>query len=266
MRLARQPALDATGALLGAVLWVEIITLGLPKIVAGTPGYGVLPVAVVAGALLARTRVRRVLWGATLAFGLLIAVVAYTPIMRRPTRVLVRTDSVDGAGVQAIVVLSAGVTADGYLSEAGLDRLLTGALLLRRGVADTLILSRERPGPRGSQVTSAADQERVLSVAAPPTAAVLVADSVHSTHDEAVRMAALARAHGITRVAVVTSPLHTRRACATFAKVGFRVSCVASESRDVAFHRLPLADRVRAFRLSLYELAALALYRARGWI
>ena len=265
VRLARQPALDATGALLGAVLWLEIIALGLPIIVAGTAGYGVLPVAVLAGALLARTRARRVLWAAAVGFGLLIALVAYTPIMRWPTRALVRSDATGDPGVQAIVVLSGGITADGYLKEPGLDRLLTGASLVRQGVADTLILSRERLGRGASRVTSEADQERVLGLLAPPPR-VLVVDSVHSTHDEAVRMAALVRARGISRVVVVTSPLHTRRACATFAKVGFRVTCVASESRDVALQRLPLADRVRAFRLALYELTALALYRARGWI
>jgi uncharacterized SAM-binding protein YcdF (DUF218 family) len=264
-RLARHPALDATGALLGAVIWLEVIALGLPSIVTGTRGYGVLPLAVFAGAVLARTRARKVLWAAALGFGVLLTLVAYTPIMRWPTRALIRSDPIESGGVQAIVVLSGGITADGYLQGSGLERLLTGASLVRRGVADTLILSRERVGRGASQVTSDADQQRILALLAPPPR-VLVVDSVHSTRDEAVHMAALARTRGLTRVAVVTSPLHTRRACATFAKVGFRVTCVASDSRDVALQRLPLVDRVRAFRLALYELAALTLYRARGWI
>jgi uncharacterized SAM-binding protein YcdF (DUF218 family) len=68
-------------------------------------------------------------------------------------------------------------------------------------------------------------------------------------------------------VAVVTSPLHTHRACAAFEKVGFIVSCVPSESRSVALRNPRLAtDRLRAFQLWLYELAGLTLYRARGWI
>jgi uncharacterized SAM-binding protein YcdF (DUF218 family) len=264
-RLARHPALDATGALLGAVVWLEIVALGLPNIVAGTRGYGLLPLAVLAGTLLARTRARRALWAVAFGLGGLLAFIAYTPIMRWPTRALIRSDPIENGGVQAIVVLSGGTTADGYLEGPGLERLLSGAALVRRGLADTVILSRERVGRGASQVSSDADQERVLALLA-PAPHLFVVDSVHSTHDEATRMAAVARARGITRVAVVTSPLHTRRACATFAKVGFRVTCVASDSRDVALQRLPLVDRVRAFRLALYELAALTLYRARGWI
>jgi uncharacterized SAM-binding protein YcdF (DUF218 family) len=115
-------------------------------------------------------------------------------------------------------------------------------------------------------VTSDADQQRVVGLLNPP-ARLLIVDSVFSTRDEAVRMAALARPLGITRIALVTSPLHTRRACATFEKVGFRVTCVPSESREAALESLREAtDRVRALQLTLYEWAAFVKYRARGWI
>ncbi|MFN2565563.1 MAG: YdcF family protein, partial [Gemmatimonadaceae bacterium] len=92
-------------------------------------------------------------------------------------------------------------------------------------------------------------------------------DSVFSTRDEAVRMRELARSLDISSVAVVTSPTHTYRACATFEKVGFAVTCVPSESRDVALGSLgDVTDRVRAFQLWLYEMAGLAKYRVRRWI
>jgi uncharacterized SAM-binding protein YcdF (DUF218 family) len=256
----------ATGGVLGAVVWLQCIAFGLPNILFGATGYSVIPIAALAGGLFGTTRVRRLLWGVAVAFALLLAVVAYTPIMRRPVRALVRSDEGSGRPIQAVVVLSGAVTRDGHLRGQSLDRLLAGLDLLRRSSATTLILSRTRTGRGKFQVNSDADQRRLIALLDRPVR-VLVVDSVYSTRDEAVRMRALARSLGISSVAVVTSPLHTRRSCATFEKVGFAVTCVPSESRDVALSSLRLVtDRVRALQLWLYEQAALVQYRARGWI
>ncbi|MFN2565506.1 MAG: YdcF family protein [Gemmatimonadaceae bacterium] len=253
------------GALLGALLWLEIIALGVPKVLWGSPGYNLIPVATLAGALLGRTRVRHALLATTTGVAILIAVIAYTPIMRRLTRASVRADAT-GPAVQAIVVLSGGITSDGHLEPAAADRLLTGLSLVRRGVASTLIVSRERPRDHRRGLTSDLDQQRLVALLDRPVR-LLIADSVYSTRDEAVRMRALAQALGISSVAVVTSPVHTRRACATFERVGFAVTCVPSESRGVPLGNLRVAtDRVQAFQLWLYELAGRTLYRARGWI
>jgi uncharacterized SAM-binding protein YcdF (DUF218 family) len=256
----------ATGAVLGAVVWLECIAFGLPNILFGAQGYSVIPIAALVGGLLGMTLVRRLLWGVAVGFALVLAVVAYTPIMRRPVRALIRSDDQSRRPIQAVVVLSGGVTQDGHLHGQASDRLLTGLDLVRRGVAATLMLSRVRARGGNLQATSDADQRRLIALVERPVR-VLVVDSVYSTRDEAVRMRAAAQSLGISSVAVVTSPLHTRRSCATFEKVGFAVTCVPSESRDVALSSLRLVtDRVRAFQLWLYEQAALVQYRARGWI
>jgi uncharacterized SAM-binding protein YcdF (DUF218 family) len=257
----------STGALLGVLVWLECIALGLPKIIFESSGYSVLPIAAVAGALLGLTRARRLLYVVVVGFAALLAVIAYTPVIRRPMRALVRSDPVGGARpVQAVIVLSGGVSTEGLLKPQALDRLLTGLSLIRHGTASTLIVSRERWGRPGHAVTSDVDQQRLVSLLERPVR-LLIVDSVASTRDEAVRMRELARALDISSVAVVTSPTHTYRACATFEKVGFAVTCVPSESRDVALQSLRLAtDRVRAFQLWLYELAGLAKYRVRRWI
>jgi uncharacterized SAM-binding protein YcdF (DUF218 family) len=255
-----------TGALLGAVVWLECIALGLPKIVSDNPGYSVVPIAAVAGALLGLTRARRFLLVTGAALAALLAVVAYTPVIRRPARALIRSDPLGVRAVQAVVVLSGGLTTDGHLEPPALDRMLTGLSLIRRGIASTLIVSRAREGPPGNAVTSDADQQRLISLVERPVR-LLIVDSVFSTRDEGVRTRELARSLDITSVAVVTSPMHTYRACATFEKVGFTVTCVPSESRDVALGTLRVAtDRVRAFQLWLYELAGLTKYRVRRWI
>ncbi|MDQ3950982.1 MAG: YdcF family protein [Gemmatimonadota bacterium] len=255
-----------TGALLGTLLWLECIALGVPTILLETRGYNLIPVAALAGALLGLTRGRRVLLATAAALAIVLALIAYTPVIRRPARSLIRSDVVGARAVQAIVVLSGGITSDGHLKPPTVDRTLTGLALIRRGVASTLIVSRERRDAAGHAATSDADQQRLVALLDRPVR-LLIVDSVFSTRDEAVRMRALARALDITSIAVVTSPTHTYRACATFEKVGFAVTCVPSESRDVALGTLRLAtDRVRAFQLCLYEWAALAKYRASGWI
>jgi uncharacterized SAM-binding protein YcdF (DUF218 family) len=261
-----QRAHALTGVLLGALLWLEFIAFGIPRILFESPGFNLIPIATVAGALLGLTSARRVLLAAVAASAVLLAVIAYTPAIRRPVQALVRSDPIGARPLQAVVVLSGGITTDGHLRPQAVDRALTGLSLIRRGLAGTLIVSRERWGGGESAATSDADRQRLTSLLERPVR-LLIVDSVFSTRDEAVRMRALARSLDITSIAVVTSPTHSYRACATFEKVGFAVTCVPSESREVALRRPRLAaDRVLAFQRWLYEMAALAKYRASGWI
>jgi uncharacterized SAM-binding protein YcdF (DUF218 family) len=113
--------------------------------------------------------------------------------------------------------------------------------------------------------TAAPDQARLRALIARPFP-MLTVDSVHTTRDEAVRAWRLLGPRGATRIAVVTSPLHTVRACATFERVGFTVSCVAAVSRAYSVDRAASPDeRLTLFRAWLYERTALVEYRARGW-
>jgi uncharacterized SAM-binding protein YcdF (DUF218 family) len=256
----------ATGAALGALLCLELIAFGIPHILIGTKGYALVPIAALVGAATGLNRARRLLLAAVLALSIPLGIVGFTPVIRRPARALIRADQLGARPLQAVVVLSGGITDDGHLRQQPTDRLLTGLSLLRRGLATTLVLTRERNRPPGPSVTSDVDQQRLVSLLERPIR-LLIVDSIFSTRDEAVRTRALARTLDFWSVAVVTSPLHTYRACATFEKVGFTVTCVPSESRDVALDTLRTpTDRVRALQLWLYELAGLAKYRVSGWI
>ena len=72
---------------------------------------------------------------------------------------------------------------------------------------------------------------------------------------------------GPRRVAVVTSPVHTRRACAKFEKLGSFVTCVPAreyEAATIAPARAP--DRLAALREYLCEALGTVKYRsAGGW-
>jgi uncharacterized SAM-binding protein YcdF (DUF218 family) len=168
----------------------------------------------------------------------LLLVVAWTPLGPALLGTCVRRDlppapaAVDvPRDVDAVAVLSADVQSDGLVANRGVDRLLAGAAwsrVLRR----PLVLSVIRL--RAGDVSSEADQRRVAALAGIGAADLFFVDSVHVTRDEAVRAAALARVRGWRRVLVVTSPSHSRRACAAFERAGLRVTCAPAESRDYA--------------------------------
>ena len=219
-----------------------------------------IPAALV-GAVLGNTRLRPLLLIAGGVLALICIAVAYTPLVSAVARPLIRRDSIP-ARVDAIAVLSAGITPDGMMRPETLERLLSGVTLARRGLAPVMLVSMERAN-RGSD---SADLQSVISLTGEGTRTILV-DSVTTTRTEALRMKAIARANGWQTLAVVTSPLHTRRACATFEAVGFRVVCVPATVRGSGLIPGSIAeDRLRDFRSWLYETFATDSYRRRGWI
>jgi uncharacterized SAM-binding protein YcdF (DUF218 family) len=178
----------------------------------------------------------------------------------------IRRDPLPTASPDAVVVLSASVNRDGALDVSGAERLLSGLDVFRRTHARVLITTRVEHRARSRTITSDTDQRRVIALAADTSVWRIVAP-VHTTHDEALRSAELLAPASARPIVVVTSPLHTRRACATFEAVGFRVACVPSEERRYAAYALSgPVDRLRAFFDLLYERLGMIEYRARGWV
>lgn len=255
----------AAAAALACFAWLAFRTTGLPLPfgLATQPG---LVALLLAAAALGASRLRRLVWGAGVALAALLLLVGLTPLVRGPAHRLVRADPWPAAGVDAVVVLSAWVTEDGYLTPTGMDRLLAGAATARaHGVAE-LVTSRMTRRHDGRTLTSDAEQRLVAGLLPPPVRLTTVSP-VASTRDEAVLVARLAAGRGWTRVAVVTSPSHTRRACAAFERAGLAVTCVAAPSRVVAWQALStVRDRLLAAADVVYEAAATAVYRRRGWL
>ena len=251
------------GAVAGSALWLLLALLGIPFIFGIGIDAGLIPFFL-AGALLSLTRGRLVF--PILAVLLFVAamVVAYTDVAVEPARKLIRTDKLPDSA-DAVVVLSGGVNADGLLTQQGADRALKGVELVEKGVAPVLVFTREEKKVRDSVSSSTDDQKRLAALA--DLDRVISTRRVRSTHDEALSVLSIARYRGWRSIIVVTSPFHSRRACATFEKAGLRVSCVPSDSRDVAVRHLSHArDRITAFGLLLYETAGTLRYRQLGWI
>ena len=269
MAVSRERWLLATiGALVAGITWVLFVALtGLGKLEMLAIPLGVI--ACLVGAWLAISRLRLILWVGAGTIGLLSGIIALTPLTTTvlPTRALVRQDSAPSTGLDAVIVLSGGITADSLLEWEALDRLLTGLALMRDGAAPTLFVTRARrvDAARGS---ADGDQQALRALVTRPFPLIVV-DSVRTTRDEAVNAWRLLQQRGVAspRVGVVTSPLHTRRACATFERVGFIVTCIPATSRAYSVrHADSPAERLGLFRRWLYERAAWARYRSRGWV
>ena len=115
-------------------------------------------------------------------------------------------------------------------------------------------------------VESSERDQRELAQLMAPELELRFVTNVHSTRDEAVAFAAMARTHGWRRVLLVTSPLHSRRACATVEQAGLPVLCAPATSREYALSRLDRPENRRlAFADAVYEGAATLLYASRGW-
>lgn len=253
----------AAGATLGVLIGVALrFVVNVNNIVGVDEARSILAATLVGG-LLGATAFRWVVWAVAGALAVTTLLVAYTPLVSRPARAFVRSDAPPPGALDAVVVLSSDVTREGRVAGQGLERLIAGLDLIRHGAAPVLVFT-VVADPHG--VPSRADQLRLVGLLDPAPRVAFV-DSVFSTRDEAVRVARLAPANGWRAIALVTSPIHSRRACATFERVGFRVTCLPAPSREFSLSRLSgAADRLRVFQLVLYEAMARLVYRGRGWI
>ncbi len=152
----------------------------------------------------------------------------------------------------------------------GVDRMLEGMALVRRGVGEWLIIS-GGSGLLFDQSVSEAELLRAFAVNwGIPSDRMLIDGSSRNTHENAVNTAVLMRAHGLRHVLLVTSSFHMRRALATFHKQGvfpdaypvdFRGSDVVTPMSFV-----PDVDSLHMVTAVVNELVGLVVYRVQGYI
>ena len=264
--LHRPRAFDAfVGATMGVLAAIAIIAADVPRIAGGHPTLFVIVCGVIGAAVGLAHQLRRAAYAAAFV-AVVAAVVAITPAMSPLVRTWVRSDAPARTPLDAVMVLSAGLHADGSLNARAAERLVSGIMLVRDTRTPLLVTTRDRSRVGGQTVDTDAAQRRLVRSLADSIDWRIVAP-VSTTHDEALRAAELLRPLGKSRIAVVTSPMHTRRACATFEAVGFTVVCVPSEEWAYSERNLasPL-DRIRAFLDYVYERFGMIQYRGRGWI
>lgn len=264
MNLAKHGPAAGYGALLGALGGFLLNSLGVPSLFGDAHAVALVVAGLIVGAAIAVIAGTVSLACANALLVLLWLAIAYTPMMARLAPAWVRQDSAP-ASANAVVVLSSGVGTDSALTVDGLDRLISGLAIAKSSHAGELVTSRvARLAPAGV-ITSDSDQARLVALAGYSGHWDIVT-RVHSTRDEALRAARLllpAR----PRIVLVTSPMHTRRACATFERVGFIVSCQPAREHEAGrWHPVTSTDRLAAFGEYAYERLGMLKYRAKGWV
>lgn len=264
MNLARIGPRAALGAALGGLAAFLCVQLGLFYLIGNYEEAAFTLLAALVGAAFAcvADRSRWIPRLATLAIGLLAAAyvaIAWTPLARVLAERWVRSDSLGSPG--AVVVLSAGVLTNGAIDAEATARLLSGAELAR---TRSIRLVTTRVNANGLSTDD--DQRQLISQMAPNVPWTIVSSAMN-THDEAIGSARVLLPLGVANVAVVTSPMHTRRACGVFEGAGFHVTCVPAleRARDTWHPRLA-DDRLATFRAYIYERIGWIKYRMKGWI
>ena len=250
------------GAMLGLLILGAAHVIGLPAALSFDRPLA-MPIAMLLGALLGHWFVRPLLMVAV-ALIVLAAIGIWSPLVPQLAKPFVRNDTVNLDAVDAVFVFSNTVNSHGLVAGEGVDRLLTGIELRSRRPALPLLVSIVRSSERANGISSVADQ-RALIALAPASGPVEWIDSVYSTRDEAVRLSRKAFLQRWKRVAVVTSPMHTRRACATVEGMGLAVTCVAAPWRPAGWPARTASDRILVMQRLTYEILAWTQYRLSGW-
>lgn len=255
----------ACGAALAFACTILADQLGIWQIFP-IPGWILHLLALGIGATLAPSAVGSLLWVVSGLLTAMLMTVMYTPLVGPTASTYIRSDIPASEPVQAVLVLSGSLSDDGLIKGQALDRLLSGMALAKKRMIPELALSIVSHTDRTPPVTSEQDQLALVQLALPGVTPQFVRN-VHSTRDEALAFAALARTHQWQRVAVVTSPLHSRRACLAVEKTGLQVECRPASGRDYSVSLTDHAENRRLlFEDVLYEAVATAVYRVRGWL
>jgi uncharacterized SAM-binding protein YcdF (DUF218 family) len=213
----------------------------------------------VLGAMLWTRRLRAIVVGMAGVLLALWVAVAFTPLVPRLAEPLVRRDAMGPA--EAVLVLSSRVQSDGEPSAAALSRLVHGLGLVREAQVERLIVT-EMAASATPHAALAGRLARRLGI----TAEIIPVGPVRRTRDEAVEVSALCRRRGWHRLLVVTSPTHSRRACAAVAHEGLDVVCSPALETEFDVETLDRpSERLVAFRSVLHEWAGIWYYRRKGW-
>jgi uncharacterized SAM-binding protein YcdF (DUF218 family) len=253
-RTRRRPLLRGEGIVLGALLGFAARDLGLVEMAsAWIPGAA-------AGAVLAGFGWNRLLRATVAATAVLWLAAAFTPLTAWVVKPLVRDERPVAA--DAVVVLGSRLQMAGEPTSTALSRMLRALELVHAGHSTRIVVTEAAP-PAPSHAQATRRQLERLGLAAE----VESLGPVRSTREEALQTAALCRENGWQKLLVVTSPTHSRRACAALEAAGMRVVCVPARESDADLDTLDRpAERLEAFRLAIHEWLGLGLYRARGWV
>lgn len=169
----------------------------------------------------------------------------------------------------AVVVLGGGVIDAQTPERETLVRLVHGIRLWARGLAPLLVVSGANLGDPA--VPEADVMARVAADLGVPPASLVIEREGERTWTQGQAVARIARERGLRSVLLVTSPVHMYRAQRVFQRAGLETIAAPTVIHSGSITRVTLdplevLERIGTLSPVLYEYAALALYRWRGWI
>jgi len=157
----------------------------------------------------------------------------------------------------------------GVLDLSSAARVLEAAYVYRLLGSPWIISSGGRPEGVETEPIAAIMRMALVQTGVPADRIVLEASS-KTTRDEAVLVAPMLQATGVTRIVLVTSDVHMRRSLAAFRGVGIdAVPAIAEdpwnyESRIRSF--IPSTQGLQFTNAVVHEYVGLLYYAARGWM
>ncbi|WP_395747461.1 YdcF family protein [Prosthecobacter sp.] len=178
----------------------------------------------------------------------------------------------------AIVVLGGGMDPSwrepaGIHLKGGADRLFTGLLLARQHKGRVMVIGGGSFETATSSEAEADGAKRWVESWGLSPVPVESLGHCLDTHDEAVKVSAMAAKNGWKRVAVVTSAFHMTRTKAVFEKAGVSVVPVPCNyistmmrNQKVKWLHVPNAADLASFEAWMHEVIGWWAYRLHGWI
>lgn len=173
------------------------------------------------------------------------------------------------------VILLGGVSDERTVSETGqpayndnVERLVMTRRLLADGHARTAIVSGAAEDPSLAEFGEAHVLVDQLVEWGIDRSRLISEDRARNTHENALFSTAIVKERGFTKVLIVTSAFHMRRAAECFTAVGLEVDTFPVDYRA---HRrpmwslLPRAGNLADTSATLREMFGLWIYRARGY-
>ncbi len=186
--------------------------------------------------------------------------VAYTPLPNVLGRQLAVPEEM--APSDAIVVLGAGLSADGKLSQPSLARAVRGIELHQLGYAPLLVLL--GPASQEGYASEAEVRWRLARTMQVDPADIIVEARGLTTRQEAALMGETLTSRGIHQILLVTETQHLIRAKQLFENAGFRVFAASADSYSVQpqgpWGRIQLMKRI------MEEQMARIYYRTAGYL
>ncbi|MBI5491593.1 MAG: YdcF family protein [Deltaproteobacteria bacterium] len=222
--------------------------------------------------------VLRILKGFCIGFTATALIIIYTPLANILANKLIMEPELKKADL--VAVLGGGAYTNGVLGGASNERLLHGLILYRQGFARRIIfsggtiasrskkllhtLSRSGGGTGDVNISEADIMDDIAKNLGVPENESVSDPVSTNTYENLVDIKEYMQRNALKTCILVTSPTHMYRAYAIARKLG--MECSPVPVKDYTGLRTSGIDRLSLLRETLHEYAAIALYKAYGYI